>query len=356
MTSWSAAEEPGTIQDALDVAAGLLALGIVLVGVLLASWLLKRCALWLGRRNPHVQIIVKRTLKPVSAILFLGGIAVASQLLFETPKWQGRARHLLTILGIAVLAWLMTSCVKAIEDVALAKVSALTGADAKGRKVRTHMSVLRWMINLVIWVLAASGILLTFPTARAAGAGVLASAGLVSVVIGIAAQSTLGNVFAGIQLAFSGAVRVDDIVMIEGQGGRIEEITMTYVVLRCWDERRVIYPSTYLTSNPFENWSKSQTGLTGHVDLQLGWQVPVAELRTALQEILQECTQWDGRTGSLVVSDAINGYVNIRATVTATNMADLGAVRIAVREGLVAWVQENAPAALPSPGHQANNA
>lgn len=350
MTQWIAEPEgEGALKEALDVAAGLMALGVVIVATLLISWAVKRVALRLGRRQAHIGIVVNRLLKPVTALIFLGGMSIASFMLLDSDKWLGRSRHAITIGLIAVSAWLVTSIVKSIEDIAVSRVVAHAGGEKKGRRARTHMSVLRWMINMVVWVLASAGILLTFPAARAAGAGFLASAGLVSVVIGIAAQSTLGNVFAGIQLAFSGAVRVDDIVLINGQGGRIEEITMTYVVLRCWDDRRVIFPSTFLTTNPFENWSRSESGLTGHVDLQLGWQAPVEEMRGALLAILEDCPEWDGRTGSLIITDAINGFVNVRATVTATTMADLGKVRIAVREGLVNWLQEHAPQAMPQP-------
>src|SRR3954454_10434489 len=141
--------------------------------------------------------------------------------------------------------------------------------------MRTQVQVLRRVTVAVLVVCAAAGIALTFPSARACGASLLASAGLLSIVAGLAAQSSLANVFAGMQLAFTDAIRVDDVVVVDQQWGRIEEITLTYVVVHIWDDRRLILPCTYFTNTPFENWTRTSSELLGAVEFDLDWRVPV---------------------------------------------------------------------------------
>ncbi len=133
-----------------------------------------------------------------------------------------------------------------------------------------------------------------------------------SIIAGVAAQSTLGNVIAGVQLAFSGAIRVDDVVVADGQWGRIEEITLTYVVVHVWDDRRLVLPSTWFTTTPFENWTRTSSQLMQAVEFDLDFRVDPQAMREALHEILGRTNLWDGRTAVLQVTDAIGGYVHVR--------------------------------------------
>jgi hypothetical protein len=199
----------------------------------------------------------------------------------------------------------------------------------------------------VILIVGIASILLTFPGVQAVGASVLASAGLVSIVAGLAAQSTLANVFAGVQLAFSDAIRVDDVVIAQAEWGRIEEITLTYVVVHIWDDRRLVLPSTYFTSTPFENWTRHSSQLLGSVEFDLDWRVSPAQMRAHLAEILAKTKLWDGRTGVLQVTDAIAGYVRIRILVTAIDAPTLFDLRCFVREDMIEWLHTHDPAALP---------
>ena len=182
---------------------------------------------------------------------------------------------------------------------------------------------------------------MTFPRFSDIGTTVFASAGVLSVVAGLAAQTSLGAVFAGMQIAFSGAIRVGDVVELEnGQWwGRIEEITLTYVVVRLWDERRLVLPCTYFTTEPFENWTRSATEIMGTVEFDVDFSVPFDDMRAELDRLLADSDLWDGRRGVLQVTDAVGGVVRVRIVVSARNAGALFDLRCAVREGLVDWVQ-----------------
>ena len=189
------------------------------------------------------------------------------------PRRGGRVRSSSAVAVIVVVAWFVGALAIFFEDLGLARYRIDTADNRIARRVRTQVLILRRLTLVVVVVIAAGAILLGFPGVEAVGASVLASAGLVSVVAGLAAQSTLANVFAGIQLAFSDAIRIDDVVVVEGQWGLIEEITLSYVVVHIWDDRRLVLPSTYFTTTPFENWTRRNSELLGAVELDLDWRV-----------------------------------------------------------------------------------
>ena len=205
------------------------------------------------------------------------------------------------------------------------------------------------MVAALIITLAVAGALLTIPEVRALGAGLLASAGLISVVAALAVQSSLANVFAGLQIAFTDAIRVNDTVVVETQRGTIEEITLTYVVVLLLDGRRMIIPSTHFTTTPFENWSRRSTEISGFVLLDLNWNAPIEHLRTRTQQLLASTDLWDGRIGDLNVTDAIGGILKVTIGVSARNPGDLYELRNYVREHLIAELGKDYPDALPKP-------
>jgi hypothetical protein len=199
----------------------------------------------------------------------------------------------------------------------------------------------------LVVVLAAGSVMLTFPAIQALGAGLLASAGLISIVAGLAAQTSLVNVFAGIQLAFTDAIRVDDVVVVQKEWGRIEEITLTYVVVHIWDDRRLILPSTYFTTTPFENWTRRQSEVMGTVEFDLDWRAPVEDMRAELRTVLAGTDLWDERVGILQITDATGGFVRVRILVSAADSAALFDLRCLVREAMVSFLQQGHPEALP---------
>ncbi|MCL3863128.1 mechanosensitive ion channel family protein [Actinotalea sp. K2] len=340
--------EPVSAVVAVLVVAAALVVALVLAEVVAA---VVRAS---GRRRPRLaKNLARRGRLPLRAVLMVCTVWVAVRLLGrspvgeEFPAWRPAVEHLLLILLILSVAWLIGALAFVIEDSAMDRYRTDVPDNRHARRVRTQVMVLRRLTVAVLVVCAVAGVLLTFPGARAAGAGVLASAGLVSVVVGLAAQTSLANVFAGMQLAFTDAVRVDDVVVVDGEWGRIEEITMTYVVVHIWDDRRLILPSTYFTTTPFQNWTRRQADLLGTVEMDLDWAVPVAAMRAELTRVLSASDLWDHRVGVLQVTEAVNGAVRVRALASAVDAPTLFDLRCHVREQLVAWLQREHPEALP---------
>ncbi|WP_175007571.1 mechanosensitive ion channel domain-containing protein [Cellulosimicrobium sp. TH-20] len=328
------------------VTLGAVAAGVVLAFVLgtVISAVVRRA----GRRSELARDLSRRLRRPDRAVLTVVAVWIAVRVTTDagTP-WRPAVEHLLLIALIVVGAWWVGAIAFVLEDSALQRYRMDTADNRHARRVRTQITVLRRLTVAVIVVCAVAGILLTFPAARAAGASLLASAGLISIVAGLAAQTSLANVFAGMQIAFTDAIRVDDVVVLEGEWGRIEEITMTYVVVHLWDDRRLIMPSTYFTTTPFQNWTRRAADLLGTVELDLDFEVPVGPMRAELRRLLGLTDLWDERVGILQVTDAVGGLVRVRALVSAHDAPTLFDLRCFVREGLVDWLQRAAPQGLP---------
>ncbi|WP_433318008.1 mechanosensitive ion channel family protein [Micromonospora sp. CA-269861] len=274
------------------------------------------------------------------AVRFSTGYAVGE-------SWRRLLLHLLILGVIATTAWLVASLLVVVEDTALARFRVDVPDNRHARRVRTQVVMLRRLTIAVIVILAVGVMLMTFPSVRGIGAGVLTSAGVVGVVAALAAQSLLGNVFAGLQLAFSDAVRLDDVVVVEGEWGRIEELTLSYVVVQIWDDRRLILPTSYFTSKPFQNWTRTEAAVLGTAEFDVDWAVPVQTMREELRRLVEGTELWDGRVCVLQVTDATGGVVRLRALVSAADAGSLWDLRCLVREHLVAWIRDNRPTAMP---------
>lgn len=300
----------------------------------------------LTRDGRRLEVLYRR---PRQRLLVITALVLLQLVTITWPHAASRdaLRHVLLILSIAAGAWFLAAVVRALTARVVARYDLEVADNRDARRVHTQMAVLRRLAVVVIWLLAAGAAIFTIPGAEAVGTSILASAGLASVVAGIAAQSVLGNVFAGVQLAFSGAIRVDDVVIANGEWGRIEEITLTTVVLKVWDERRLVLPSTYFTTEPFENWTRSSTQLLGTVYLDVDWRISPAAMREKLTEILESTPLWDGRVNGVIVEDATGGFVRMRALVSAANSSDQWDLRCLVREGLVEWISTELREALP---------
>lgn len=321
-------------------AAGAIA-AVYVFGVIL-TWVLAR----VSRRSDLIRDIEILTRKPVRMLMMVVAATIAVRRTSDTSdSWRGWLDHWLLILLIASITWLMTGLVRVVERRMIARYGGggeeISDADRLWRRVRTQVTVLRRLAIAIVVILGGAAILMTFPSFSDIGTTVFASAGVLSVVAGLAAQTSLGAVFAGMQIAFSGAIRVGDIVQLEnGQWwGRIEEITLTYVVVRIWDERRLVLPSSYFTTEPFENWTRSATEIMGTVEFDVDFNVPINDMRAELDRLLAESDLWDGRRGVLQVTDAVGGVVRVRVVVSAHNAGALYDLQCAVREGLVDWVQ-----------------
>ncbi len=301
----------------------------------------------LGRRWPVAVEASRRGRLPLRLLLVL--IAVR-QVIATTTVIGGWQDTLVTTLELAILAvcgWLLAVLAYALQDLTLARFRMDVADNLRARRVRTQVILLRRLAVAAIVVLVVASMLLTLPGARQAGATILASAGVIGIVAGLAAQSSLSNLFAGLQIAFTDAVRMDDVVVVEGEWGRIEEITLTYVVVHLWDDRRLIMPSTYFTGTPFQNWTRKESAVLGAVELDLDWRVPLDELRIELDRALRASARWDERTGVLQVTDAVGGNVRIRVLVSGIDGPTVFDLRCEIREALVTYLQSKHPTALP---------
>jgi small-conductance mechanosensitive channel len=300
-----------------------------------------------GRGSPVATDLARRLRRPLRSVLVVIGVWFGLRQATKSSAWVVDVEHALLIALIVTTAWLIGTLAFVAEDAAFLRLRVDVPDNRYARRVRTQIVVLRRLTVVVLVLGAIAAALLTFPAARAFGAGLIASAGLISIVAGLAAQSSLANLFAGLQLAFTDAIRVDDVVVVDNQWGRIEELTLTYVVVHVWDDRRLILPSTYFTTKPFENWTRRASDLLGTVELDLDWAVPIEAMRAELVRLLAVTDLWDHRVGILQVTEATGGMVRVRALASALDAPTLFDLRCYVREGLVAWVQRTAPDALP---------
>ena len=329
----------------------LVAVGGALVLTGLVSLVLGLVVQTIARRERWAAVLSRRAKHATRTVLLVAFLwtAFASSIpdTDANSPWRGNVGHAFLIVTIGVSCWLACELAIFLEDLGLHRYRVDVPDNRVARRIRTQVIVIRRLTVAVLVIIALGAILLTFPGIEAAGASVLASAGLISVIAGLAAQSTLGNVFAGMQLAFSGSIRVDDVVVVETQWGRIEEITLTYVVVHLWDDRRMVLPSTYFTSTPFENWTRTNSELLGSVDFDLDWRVRPGDMRVEMDRILAGTDLWDGRVKVLQVTDAVNGVVHVRILATAHDAPGLFDLRCLIREEMIAWIQRTHPDALP---------
>lgn len=320
---------------------------VALVAALVVAEVVKAVTRAVGRGRPAATRLAARARRPLRAVLAVVFAWIAVRVVADDASWRSTVEHAFLIATIVAVTWLAGALVGVAAETALGRYRTDVPDNRRARKVRTQVMVLRRLTVAALTVCAIAGVLMTFEGARAAGAGLLASAGLLSVVAGLAAQSSLANVFAGLQLAFTDAIRVDDVVIVEGEWGRIEEITLTYVVVHVWDDRRLILPSTWFTTTPFQNWTRKAADLLGTVEIDVDWQVPVPAMRAELVRLLEGSDLWDRRVGVLQVTDAVGGVVRVRALASAKDAPTLFDLRCTVREGLVDWLQRTHPEALP---------
>ena len=320
------------------------ALGLMLSIVLIVL------AQMVGKRHPILEPALGPPRRPFQLLLLLVGAWVAFTVRTDftdkpEPGWRNPIFHIGLILVILAGTWFLARIVVGFEAAVVRHVE--RSATKRAKRVQTQFQIVRRVLVALVWTMGIAGVLITFPTARAAGASIFASAGIFSVIAGLAAQSTLGNVFAGLQVAFSDSLRVDDIVIINGEYCVVEEITLTYVVVRVWDGRRLIVPSSKLTTETFENWTRRDSELMGKLYFDLDWQVPIDAMRSEMMRCVEATDLWDGRIALLQVDSAENGRVRVAILVSAVDSPTLTDLRYYTREHMVKWIQASVPKALP---------
>jgi small-conductance mechanosensitive channel len=215
------------------------------------------------------------------------------------------------------------------------------------RKIRTQLQFLRKFLVTLIVIVTICVILLSFENLRRLGSGLLAGVGIGGIIIGFAAQRSLGNLFAGFQIAFTQPLRIDDALVVEGEFGRVEEITLTYVVLNLWDQRRLVLPINYFIEKPFQNWTRTTTELLGTVELYMDYSVPMEAVRGEFRRLLDATDLWDKRASAVQVTDAKENSMVVRVLVSANNSGSLFDLRCYLRENLISFIQKNYPEAFP---------
>ena len=306
---------------------------------------------WARRLTAHLHIgflpvALRRLREP--ALLVAAVLAASAAMPFaHLPAVEHGLLHLHVILLIIAVAWASIRSFDIWRDILAQRYRLDSQDNLQARRIHTQMQVLRRIAAGVIITVSIAAILMTFPAVRAIGATLFASAGVAGLVLGLAARPAIGNLLAGLQIALSEPIRIDDVVIVEGEFGRIEEIRTTYVVVRIWDKRRLVVPLSYFIEKPFENWTRQTSDLLGTVFLYADYTLPVAAVRAELQNILDKSPLWDHQTFNLVVTDVTEHSVQLRAVVSAADSSDLWDLRCLVRERLIEFLQNNYPQCLP---------
>jgi small-conductance mechanosensitive channel len=254
----------------------------------------------------------------------------------------------LHLVFVVAVTWTLLALLHAGEEAIAQHYSTDTPDNLKARKVVTQVRILRRIVATIVVVLALGILLMQYEPFRELGTGLLASSGIVGIVVGIAAQRTLGNVVAGIQIAFTQPIRVDDVVIVQGEFGWVEEITLTYVVVRVWDRRRIVLPITHFIEEPFQNWTRTSADLIGTVFLYVDYTIPVDDLRNELHRIVENSEHWDGDVVGLQMTDASERTITLRAIASAKDAPTLWNLRCEIREELVTYIREQHPEAFPA--------
>ena len=306
-------------------------------------------------KSAMASSILNRVRRPAHFAFATWGAWVGLGIALVNPRltdWGGASvttflMHLLLIVGLACMTWMGYSAAWVFEDAAKARQTSDNGLS---RRFETRAQVLRRFAQVVIAVVGTIAIIGTCDAARHATTTVLASAGVISVIFGLAAQQTLGNVVAGLQLAFTDAIRVGDVVVAgdKKETGSVEEITLSYVVVRIWDERRLIIPCRYFTQTPFENWTRRAAAQLGTVELKLDWSAPMTLIRAKVEKLLAATDLWDGRTWGVQITASDEYTVTVRVLASAKNSGDLSDLRAYLREHLITWIVTEEPWARPA--------
>ncbi len=340
-------EGGGVLVRALAVFGGAVVLGLVL------HWLVFRTLGGIGRRRPGAlpfdDLLIEHTRAPLRLLapLMLVYLALPLATLGLPASTQEIAAHVTYVLLAVTLAWLFVKLTQVVQDAIMRRYDVEIADNLLARKMRTQIGIIRRLIVFVIVFLALSAVLLRFEGFRQLGTGLLASAGIVGIIVGFAAQRTLGNLLAGFQIAITQPIRVDDVVVVEGEWGRIEEITLTYVVVRIWDQRRLVLPISYFIEQPFQNWTRTTAEILGSVYLHVDYTVPFEAVRDELHRLLQESPHWDGSVWRLHVTDATERTVQVRALMSAVDSGTAWELRCEIREKLIAFIQRSYPQSLP---------
>ena len=329
------------------IAVGALA-AAVLVALLIHS-LVYRFALRAAGEDPSALFF--RTLRKTRTVARFGLVVLAVELTLPLIRMPEALTVIIdravTLVLIGPSGWLALQVVRSLTDARMSKYDIDAEDNLEARRVATRMKVLRQGMAMLILLVTLGAMLMTFPSVRAIGVSLFASAGVAGIVIGFAARPVLSNLLAGIQIALTQPIRIGDAVIMENEWGWIEEITSTYVVVKIWDWRRLVVPLTQIIEKPFQNWTRETASIIGSVVWHVDYTAPVSEMRVKMKEFLDESELWDGDVQVLQVIDTTQETMTLRGLMSAKNSPVAWDLRCEIREKMVSWLQENHPGARP---------
>jgi len=300
-----------------------------------------------GRNAPFLRTLHRECHRPWGATLIVGSLLAGIPYSGLRGDAREEVTHVLFLALIYAGAWLTIRILFVFEDTAFRRLPVDMTDNRRRRRARTQIGLLRRLTAVIIGIVALAATLMTFSQLRALGASLLASAGVAGVVAGLAAQSVLGHVFAGLQLAFSDELRLDDVVVVNEEWGRVEEIRLTYVVVRVWDQRRLILPTSYFTTTPFQNWTRNEAQVLGSVTLHLDFTADIDVLRSQAHRIIEASPLWDRREWVMQVIEAHETTICVRVIASAADAPSSWDLRCELREGLLTYLRQRHPQWLP---------
>ncbi|TPE42900.1 mechanosensitive ion channel [Pontibacter mangrovi] len=339
------------IHDRLDYLMGGLAILAVAVaaGIIVKFLIFKSLEAYNRRQNPvFFKSLTVHLSRPFGFFIPLLFVSIVLPALPYGTTLVENLRRLVEILDIIAFAWILVACTNVARDLVRHKYNIEQKPDnMRERRLITQLQFLRKVTVVTIIFIATALILLSFDPVRKLGTGLLTSAGVAGVVVGFAAQTSIANLLAGMQIAFTQPIRLDDVLVVEGEFGRVEEITLTYVVLRLWDHRRLILPLNYFIQKPFQNWTRTGSDILATVHFYTDYTMPIEPLRQEFDRLLAATDLWNGQASVLQVTDSKERTLELRALMSAQNSALAWDLRCYIREGLIYFIQKNYPDALP---------
>jgi small-conductance mechanosensitive channel len=337
----------------------LIALAIAAIVALVLGFVVqavgRRILLRITKRFSIMDALVRSTIGPMQLIMpliFLQFVWLATP---NDWEFMPRVRHMTGLVFIAAISWLVIRCIGGVTDTIVSLRPLTIEDNLHARRIQTQARVIARSLMVIVMLVGGALMLMTFPAIRAVGASLLASAGLVGIIAGVAARPVLSNMIAGLQLALSQPLRLDDVVVVEGEWGRIEDITGTYIVIALWDQRRLIVPLQYFIEKPFQNWTRSTSEIIGTVFWWVDYGMPLAPLREELNRLCNEAPEWDKRISLIQVTDTTERTMQLRALVTSQDSGKNFDLRCKVREGLISFMQKNYPDYLPRDRNEISN-
>jgi small-conductance mechanosensitive channel len=301
----------------------------------------------LARHSAFLLTFVRALDRPAGAVLPSLALLLVWGLAPDALPFLPRVEHFTVLLLVASLTWLGCAAIGGLAQAVIEQHPTTVADNLEARRVLTQTRVLSRTATTIVLIAGAALALMTFPGARQVGASLLASAGVIGIVGGLAARPVFSNLIAGLQIALAQPIRLDDVLIVQGEWGRVEEITGTYVVLRIWDQRRLIIPLQWFIENPFQNWTRSSSEILGSVMLWVDYSTPLDAVRAEAKRITESAPEWDGRVFNVQVSDATERTMQLRVLVSSADSGKSWDLRCKLREGLLTFLAREYPHCLP---------